>query len=221
MKHCKDSQKQRHLDSLIGVYLRAKGDILSAGYADEIDWQEDLSFDGVSEADFLMEGAWVILSSGMREKIVRRKFKVLSEIFFGWESAARIANEKKICRAQALLHFGHVGKIDAIICMAERVSSESFDTVRERIKRDGVSYLSTYPFIGPVTSYHLAKNLGLEVVKPDRHLVRISAVAGYSSPDEMCRVIANVVGEKLSVVDLVLWRFATLFSGYPDIFRLG
>ena len=81
MKHCKDSQKQRHLDSLIGVYLRAKGDILSAGYADEIDWQEDLSFDGVSEADFLMEGAWVILSSGMREKIVRRKFKVLSEIF--------------------------------------------------------------------------------------------------------------------------------------------
>lgn len=221
MAQGKNDHGWRKEDCLVGIYFRAKQDVLCAGYADEIDWQEDVSFDEVSETEFLREGAWVILSSGMREKIVRNKFKALSRIFFGWESAFRISRERESCVAQALLHFAHVGKIDAIVRMAERVSNEGFDLVRESIRSEGVKYLATFSFIGPITSYHLAKNLGLEIVKPDRHLVRISAAVGYNSPHEMCRVIADVAGEKLSVVDLVLWRFATLFSDYANIFRRG
>lgn len=71
-------------------------------------------------------------------------------------------------------------------------------------------FLQTFDFIGPVTSFHLAKNLGLEVVKLDCHLVRMASVARCSCPEELCRITAEITGDKLSVVDLVLWRYATL-----------
>ena len=72
--------------------------------------------------------------------------------------------------------------------------------------------------MGPVTACHLAKNLGLDVVKPDRHLLRIAAVTGYQSPYEMCCDIAKVTSDKLSVIDLVIWRFATIQRQYLDHF---
>ena len=77
------------------------------------------------------------------------------------------------------------------------------------------------PFMGPATSYHLAKNLGLDVVKPDRHLLRITDVTGYQSPYEMCCDIAKVTSDKLSVIDLVIWRFATIQRQYLDHFSGG
>ena len=70
------------------------------------------------------------------------------------------------------------------------------------------------PYIGPVTSYHLAKNLGLHVVKPDRHLMRIAHITGHTSPFEMCSKVANTVGDSLAVIDLVFWRYATLNKDY-------
>ena len=42
--------------------------------------------------------------------------------------------------------------------------------------------------------------------------------AGYASPSAMCRRIAEVVGDKDSVVDLVLWRYATLDREYLTTF---
>ena len=42
------------------------------------------------------------------------------------------------------------------------------------MRTEGVNYLTTFDQIGPVTAFHLAKNLGLDVVKPDRPLVRMT-----------------------------------------------
>lgn len=89
----------------------------------------------------------------------------------------------------------------------------------EQITSNGVSFLETFPYIGPVTAYHLAKNIGLDVVKPDRHLVRLAASAGYPSPLALCEDIATVLGERLGVVDLVLWRFATQCERYLTLFN--
>jgi hypothetical protein len=61
-----------------------------------------------------------------------------------------------------------------------------------------------------VTTYHLAKNLGVDVVKCDRHLMRLAPILGFHSPEEMCAAIGHQVGEPVSVVDIVLWRYCTL-----------
>jgi hypothetical protein len=67
--------------------------------------------------------------------------------------------------------------------------------------------LQRLPYIGEVTSWHLAKNIGADVSKPDRHLVRVAARFGYADVSSMCKDISSAVGDKMSVADLVLWRF--------------
>jgi hypothetical protein len=79
--------------------------------------------------------------------------------------------------------------------------------VRGRINANGLAALEALPFIGTVTKWHLAKNLGLDVAKPDRHLLRIAARFGYDDVQRMCHDICEFCGERISVADLVLWRF--------------
>ena len=71
-----------------------------------------------------------------------------------------------------------------------------------------VAFLETMPWIGPVTKFHLAKNFGLDVVKPDRHLARI-ADAHHSDPHTVCAEIAEATGDRIGTVDY-LWRAAAL-----------
>jgi hypothetical protein len=199
-------------------YLLAKKFVITAGFQDEIDWQEDRSLARIEEPDFLREAAWVVLSSGMREAVIRKHFPAVSVAFCEWESALRILERKERCREQALTVFGHRGKIDAILEIARRVGYEGFQAVKDKISQQGPTYIQTLPFMGKATAFHLAKNLGLDVVKPDRHLVRVSEFAGYPSPHEMCVQIAESLGERVSVVDLVIWRFATLNTNYVHVF---
>ena len=77
-----------------------------------------------------------------------------------------------------------------------------------------MSFLKTFDFIGDTTCYHLAKNIGLNFAKPDRHLLRISKIIGFDSPHALCKLISDYVADKIQVVDLVLWRYATLDSNY-------
>jgi hypothetical protein len=191
-----------------------KEHVVSMGYSREIDWQDARSLSLLSEREFLAEGAWVILSSGMRECVIARRYPLVSQAFKDWVSAKLIATHRRECEGQALHAFNNQAKISAIGALCAKVHSSGFRRVIERIKTEGVTYLTTFDHIGPVTSFHLAKNIGLDVVKPDRHLVRMAAAADYPSPEELCLAIAEVTGEKLSVVDVVLWRYATLNPRY-------
>ena len=91
--------------------------------------------------------------------------------------------------------------------------------VKQSIRRHHLSFLQHQPYIGPATCYHLAKNLGLNVAKPDRHLLRVSEVLGFESPQLLCSRISDLTGEKVAVVDLVIWRFATIERDYLTFFR--
>ena len=208
---------------LASFYMDAKERVIERGYAGEIDWQEDAKSAGFSESTFLSETAWVILSSGFRESILRRCFGEFSAAFFYWASARKIVTSSDSCREQSLEVFGNERKVDAILRIAQVVADEGIDTIRSAVNKQGPTFLQQFPFLGPVTSIHLAKNLGVPLVKPDRHLVRFAEATGYNSPNEMCQTIADVVGESLSVIDIVIWRFATLSadSNTGDRFRLS
>ena len=207
-----------HMSKLANVYMGAKSAVIDAGYAPEIDWQECIEFSNVTESDFLRESGWVIMSCGMRETVIRQKFPHISAAFFDWETAEKIVRNKKKCTTQALKHFGHSGKIKAIVHVATHVFENGFESVRQGIEMTGVEYLTQLPYMGPATSNHFAKNIGLPVAKPDRHLTRIAKVAGYSSAQLMCADIAEITGERIPVIDLVFWRFATLDKNYLSYF---
>jgi hypothetical protein len=200
------------------AYLRIRQELVALGYEAEIDWQRRQSLDLVSESSFLRESAWVILSGGMSERVIRRKFPSISMAFHNWESATVIVQDAKMCRERALRRFRHSGKIGAIIQVAHFVLDEGMGTIKQSLELEGPEYLIQIPYIGPVTCHHLAKNLGVDTVKPDRHLRRLAHNLGYSSPRLMCEHISSSTGEPVSVVDLVLWRFATLKENYVEHF---
>ena len=215
MQHREAAARQMHLAD---TYLRMKDQVIQAGFAWEIDWQNTRSLDHLSEYEFLAESAWVILCSGMRETVVRKCYEAISQAFLDWVSADAVVARRAACEEQALQVFRHRGKIRAVGSVCETVSKCGFRPILQRIKRDGVAFLQTFDFIGPVTSLHLAKNIGLDVVKPDRHLMRMATVSCVS-PQELCEMIAEVTGDKLSAIDLVLWRYATLDSDYLNLIQ--
>ena len=208
-------------DRLAEAYLDAKEDITQMGFGPEIDWQYSIAFSSIGESEFLREAGWVILSTGMREQIIREKFPQVSAAFQCWRSAKGIVRRQKKCRKAALIAFNHPKKIDAIISVARTVHEEGFAHIQERILEGGVDYLESFDYVGPVSRFHLAKNLGLDVVKPDRHLSRVAENVGAGSAKELCEIISKLTGDKVAVVDVVIWRFANLFPNYLDHFRSG
>lgn len=210
-----DGLRQGHHRSLISAYLHAKRAVLEAGFGDEITWQESACWRPLTEARFLSEAAWVVLSSGMREAVVRRIFPAISAAFAHFASArAALGSAMGGGRDDALRVFRHEQKIDAIVTIAEHVDDLGLEGVAECLRNEGTAYLQTLPYIGPVTSFHLAKNLGHNVAKPDRHLVRIALVFGYDDPQMLCTDLSQFLGEPISVIDIVLWRYATIRADY-------
>lgn len=204
---------------LATAYFFIKDAVLKAGFGEEISWQASVKFENITESDFLSEYAWVALSAGMKERVIRKRFQYVSYAFFHWESAKIIATNEDSCRRLALRYFNNRRKIEAIISTARDIASLGFSCFKEAIYSNPLEVLQALPFIGPVTRYHLAKNIGLPFAKPDRHLVRLATYAGYGDVQEFCGDICMYTGDSIPVVDLVLWRFAVTTESYLKVFH--
>jgi len=175
----------------------------------------------MTEPMVLREAAWVILSSGMRESVIRAKFCRFSEAFLDWHCAKSICRNELTCRERASAVFGHQGKINAILTFAHYLSDVGLYFFLAELKQIGAKFLQRFPYLGPATSKHLAKNLGIAVAKPDRHLIRIAHAANVHCVDKLCAVISDSIGEAVATVDLVLWRYATLNRRYEADFAIN
>jgi hypothetical protein len=205
-------------EALTSAYIKAKRSVLACGFGHEIVWQRRVRPDELTESTLLRECAWVILSCGMRESVIRRKFADVTRAFLDWTSAGLINSNRDECIRSALQHFRNGSKIRAIAETADIVHAKGFKAIRDEIALDPIGALKQFPFIGPRTSYHVAKNIGLSVVKPDRHLCRLAALTGHQNPLDLCQEIAQYIGEPVSVVDIVLWRFAASNPDYLEAF---
>jgi hypothetical protein len=192
---------------LLNTYIQARTFILSRGFGDEVGWQATRAVGDFTESDLLRESAWVILCSGFRASAVRRIFNYISLCFCDWDSAACIVGHAATCRSTALARFNNPRKIDAIIAVAHEVHSTGFGRMREQMLLDPLNTLRRFPFIGPVTSIHLAKNLGWPLAKPDRHMLRLTRRLGFTDPQTLCESLAQLTGDPVSVVDIILWRY--------------
>jgi len=198
-------------------YLFAKTIVVDEGFRNEIIWQSNLRFDEINESTFLREIAWVILTSGMKESVIRNRFGLFSECFYNWESAQKIISNREKCQDLALKIFNNKQKVIAIINAADQVENVGFKKIKRMIEIDPITTLQKFNYIGPITVYHLAKNIGLPVAKPDRHLVKIAQMANYSDVQTFCKDISKLSGDPIPVVDIVFWRFATINNNYLNV----
>lgn len=197
-------------------YYFAKNYVISKGYAYEIDWQDSVSFDELTEQKFLKEFAWVVIASGLSDHVVRRIFPLIKKCLFDFASTQEIFNNRDKCYKACLAVFNHPGKVGAIFSIVNYINLYSFPYLKALINQKGPSFLMNFPYMGKATSLHLAKNIGIDVAKPDRHLLRISSTLGFDDVDQLCTEISQLLGEKKSLIDLVLWRYATLDTGYIE-----
>jgi hypothetical protein len=206
-------------EAAVAFYAVAKRHLSETPFKAEIRWQAECNLDEFSERDLLRETAWVILCSGFRESVIRNYFSFISLCFCDWESAAVICRNADLCRATALSVFKNTRKMEAIIDAAAYVNATGFETYRRAILQDPIVALRRLPYIGAITGYHLAKNLGADVAKPDRHLVRLAESQGFCDVHSFCSAIAGATGDPLRVVDVILWRFIVQENqsrGLPD-----
>lgn len=208
------NNSNQNVKNIAGSYLSIKRHVINKGFAWEVDWQENQCIKSLNESEFYREAAWVILSSGMSVRSVTSVFNKISNAFLNWEDSEKIVNQGDSCVNQALEHFNHKGKINAILSIIQQVNNIGFEVFRLKLIDNGVEYIQQFSFFGPATSFHLAKNIGMNVVKPDRHLIRLAEALNFSTPDKLCKVIANLIDEKMSVVDVVLWRYCVMNPNY-------
>jgi len=178
---------------MIKFYTFAKKVCISEGFKEEIDMVESRTLDKISEKDFFREYVFVVCNSGMKNKIATKIFKKYFEI--------------------GLDAINHPGK-KAAISQLEIYYKEWFNILQSmKTDKDRLGLMNILPFIGNITKYHLARNLGIDCAKPDRHLQRIANHFKYNDVQTMCSYISNETGDRIGTVDVVLWRAMQLKRG--------
>ncbi len=89
------TQARAALDFYIGV----KEHVVHSGFAWEIDWQEQLSLEKVTESHILREQAWVVLSSGMRATVVAGLFARVSPGLLRLGCSRHPEESRSLCNA--------------------------------------------------------------------------------------------------------------------------
>jgi hypothetical protein len=203
---------------LLEAYRQARQRVVDAGYQNDLDWHLTRSLDAVTESSLFCAAAIAIINSGSRGSGVDRVWPAFTKAFRDWDPRAVVENEDE-CRAYALAAFRSTRKVTAVIAVARRIVDEGLDEILRRLRNEGIPYLQTFPMLGPVTSLHMAKNIGMPVAKPDRHLNRLAMATGMPTAQDLCTAIADDTTDTIPVVDYVLWRYATLDRDYLDLFR--
>lgn len=165
--------------------------------ADHITWSETCGPPEDAE-QFALEAIFVICNSGMNHKVARGIFeRVKAELRRG--VCIDPAMRKRFLGLPPV--FGHAGKCQAI----DRIwSLREYYFDGYMAADDKVAFCGTLPWIGEITKFHLAKNFGADVAKPDVHLQRMAKRYG-TTPQKLCADLAAATGYKARTVDLILW----------------
>jgi hypothetical protein len=152
---------------------------------DDIRWAQNLTS---PEDNFASEVVYVICNSGMKHTVARDIYlRVMRSLRAG---------------TAVFDVFKHPGKVAAI----ETVWRERTGILIGFLEApDRLAYCGALPWIGEITKYHLAKNFGVDVAKPDVHLKRLADREGTTA-QALCERLAGETGYRIATVDTVLWR---------------
>ena len=189
-------------------------------YQKELDQISSVKFEDLHPVHFFREVCWVIHATGFSAKAVGKFFERLMTAYGDFIDLAQEDKNTVIERVRKVVN--NPPKIIAVHQMAKNLTLGLGTVGWEEYKNQNLSspdLLKKLPYIGKITCFHLARNIGLlECVKPDLHLVRLAKHWGYKDCLSMCEDIQKqheeTSGEKLplGIIDLAIWFSASSFS---------
>ncbi len=149
---------------------------------------------------------WVVLNANMYEGAAR---KIYDRFCQSARGEGLLTDEGH----DPFLVIRHPGK-QKVIRRLFREGKDRWEILRQT--DDKVAFIGTLPYMGPALRHHLARNLGIDTVKPDRHLLRLADRFGFETPLALCQAIQKdlelpgMKPERLGTIDVVLWRYCNL-----------
>ena len=175
-------------------YMVMRQAVWAAGFREEYEWANNIK-PPETAVELFCEYSWVVINAGMKEQIARKIWKKVKDaIINGWEMSSV---------------FGHEGKVKAIE-EGWRHQQKRFELFKQaEMSGTILEFCESLPYIGKITKYHLAKNLGAQVAKPDRWLERVAKQSGETVQD-LCERLAKESGDRITAVDNTIWRMCNL-----------
>jgi len=156
----------------------------------------------LNPVEFAEEVIYVILVAGFSQKTAKKYFELIVN-----------GLRKGLCENEILKIFRNKNKISAICKVWQNKEKLCAEFYKLKIVDEKISFLGKLPYIGEVTKYHLARNLGLDFVKYDVWILRLAShlyEKEYSNAKKACdKMFEDLIletGEKRGYIDVVLWK---------------
>lgn len=180
---------------------------VQANYYDRLDYYRGLRFTDTTPDLFWAEYTWVVYAAGFNSKVLDKKYPALQEAYGHWLGVGPVRKKYVLAIIRREDKWKACLQVANMMQGAARAKAiKDWWPAFQMTWLDTPEKLQALPWIGPVSCYHLARNIGQDAVKPDLHLVRLAEHYGFCSPLRMCEYIrSNRQNERLGVVDLVLF----------------
>ena len=166
----------------------------------------------LNSTDFAFEVIYVILASGFNQQTAKRKYFEITEI---------LKKSKDVVLSDLLKIFNNQNKMKSILKVWNNKDIYCKNFYNLTTDDERLRFLETLPFIGKITKNHLARNLGMNMVKYDVWIKRLG-IALYGTMDicdekvldaatkiacdKMFNEISQTMGLKKGYIDVVLWK---------------
>lgn len=194
------------IDSFYG-YWKCAEEFAVKNYYNILQKYNNLKPEHMSVDNFFIEYIWCVYVSGFNSKVVYKKFSELIKVYNPWYK--RYNNEEIWNGVEKII--ANKRKFEAIMKTNRLLKDNSWLTFKKHYLSN-IDCIRKLPYMGAITSYHLARNIGLDAIKPDLHLTRLSKHFKFKDPYDMCNKIAMETEWRLGVIDLILFYTASTFG---------
>lgn len=158
-----------------------------------------------SDRDLFAEYGWVVAACGLSARAIQGFWPRLGQAMLDWDHVA-VSEDPLAVRMAALTVLHNPRKVDAILSFAQELARSPGMMARLAAQplKTVLAQLATLPFVGASNRFHLARNLGWDVVVRTGPVVRLAGYLGTTA-EALCSGIAAQTGERIRTVDLVLW----------------
>lgn len=182
-------------------------------YAEEIKRISSVRLENVDEHTFFREYLWTVHTTGFSAKAVGKFFDRLAHAYGRYDVLASESFQDACARVRQVCN--NPSKIMSVHMTSRLIRDGIAEHGWEGFRAQSLSspeLLKKLPYVGKITCFHLARNIGLlDSVKPDLHLIRMAEHWGFEDCNSMCQSMQQD-GMPLGIIDLILWYSASTFG---------